>query len=167
MPRLPLVVASAVLVATALACGGDDNGAAPSPSPTTASPMPLTKEAYVSAVNAICTRVTSEVEGIAEPKTAKDYETTLVAVIDVIDRAQAGIKALTPPAADAAALQANFIGPNDEQAAKFKAALPSVRSAAAAGDTEAAEKAFGESLAEDNPTQDEWMTSYGLTACVE
>jgi hypothetical protein len=172
MPTLPVILASAVLCTAALACGGDDQkkdepGAQQSaPVSASATPSAMTKDAYVSAVNAICTRVESEADKIDEPTTAKDYESALTTLIGIIDRAQTDIKALTPPAEDASALQENFIGPNDEQAARFKSALPSVQSAAAANDTAAAEKAFGDSLAEDNPQQDQWMTTYGLTACI-
>jgi hypothetical protein len=171
MPRLPLIVASAVLCTAVLACGADDKDSGGNGSPSAGASVSttsaeMTKDAYVTAVNAICKRVESEVDTIGEPKTAKDYEGALTKLIDVIDRAQADIKKLTPPSADASALQSNFIGPNDEQAARFKSALPSVQSAAAAGDDEAAEKAFGDSLADTDEARDKWMTDYGLTSCV-
>ena len=170
MSRAHLILATAVLC-TAVACGGDgDSGAAPSASPSTTSvsptPSEMTKEAYVAEVNTVCRRVTSEVETVGEPKTADEYESALTKLIDIIDRAQADIKKLTPPAADAAEIQEKFVGRNDEQAAKLKAALPSVQSAAQADDDAAAEKAFGEALTEDDPEIDAWMTSYGLTDCV-
>ncbi|HEV2892026.1 MAG TPA: hypothetical protein VGX28_16750 [Frankiaceae bacterium] len=174
--RTRLVVPAAVLAAAALACGGDDPvpRATPSAAPTTASPAPtptptpLSKAEWVGKITAICDDVEAEADKIGEPKTAKDYAEAMATLVRIIDEANAEIRTLPPPAADAAALEANFMGPNEKQEETFRAALPELQSAAQSEDTAAAEKAFGDAISTTTPTdaQASFLRQYGLGDCV-
>jgi len=164
MPRV--VVASAVLCLAVAACGGEsDPQASPSASPSATA---LSKAEYVAKVNAICARVEADAQNVPEPKTADDYLSVVQTFISTIETAQAELRALTPPAADAAEVEAKFLAANDQQALALKVALPALQAAAQSDDTAAAEKAFGEAVtaAETTDEQDEFATSYGLTSCV-
>lgn len=172
MPRSRLAVVSVLLCAATVACGGSDNkpSASPSASTTTPSPTPsaMTKAEYVVAVNNVCARVQTEGDAVAEPKTAQEYLTALNTLIGILDTAMAELRAMTPPAADAATLEAKFLTPNDQQAAVLKAALPDVTSAAAANDMDAAAKALGDAFVEFERIGEanaKFATDYGLTDC--
>lgn len=172
MRRLHLALAAAVLT-SAVACGGDDPKPAASSAPPAASvtpsptPSPVAKSEYVGAVNKICDRVVTEAEGITEPKSAQEYQAAMAKILGIIERAQADVRELTPPAEDAADLEKYFLTPNDEQAAAYKAALPKMEAAIASNDLKAAEAAFTKAVEEGESTEEEtkWIMGYGLTSC--
>lgn len=176
MSRLPVILASAVLCTAALACGGDDKGgnnAAPSASATSTTPSPtpsaMTKEAWVAEANKACQTVEDKSDKIADPTTAKEYASGTREYLQAVKDAQASLRALTPPAADATAIEENFLQPNDQQIAILERVLPKVDAAAAKNDTEAAEAALGEAFTEFQPISEKiekWAAPYGLTACV-
>lgn len=173
MRRLPLVLVSVLLCGTALACGGDEEPkAAPSPSTTTASPTPsaLDKATFVSQVNTICKRVSTESDAIGDPETAKEFHEGTQKYVAVLEKAQADLTAIEPPAADKAAWETNFLDVNEKQISVLKGTLPQLEQAAAKNDATASqsilEKAFKEFEAQFTKSQ-EWSTQYGLTDCAE
>ncbi|HEV2892027.1 MAG TPA: hypothetical protein VGX28_16755 [Frankiaceae bacterium] len=173
MRRLPVLLASALL-ASAVACGGDDGGpaASPTPSPTTASPTAsaMTKEAYVAAANALCARVDKETESLPdEPGTAKELLDGTRTYLASLKKAQGELRALTPPAADAEEVEKNFLAVGDKQVEVLEGLLPELEAAAAKNDKAAAEKALQDGFQEfetvSTDAVEEWMTQYGLTDC--
>ena len=162
----PMRAALVLLCLAAVACGGkSDPQASPSASPSASA---LSKAEYVAKVNAVCARVEADAQKVPEPKTADDYLSVVQGFISTIETAQAELRALTPPAADAAEIEAKFLAANDQQALALKVALPALQAAAQSDSTGAAEKAFGEAItaAETTDEQDPFATSYGFTSCV-
>ena len=173
MRRLPLALASALLCA-AVACGGDDkpdaapspsSSPSPSPSPTT---VALTKEAYVAEVNKICKRAEAEADAIGDPKTAQEFADGTEKYIAALEKAQADLRPLEPPAADKAAIETNFLSITDRQIALLKRIMPQLQEAKAKNDAEAAQATLGKAFQEYEKfagNSDEWLTQYGLTDC--
>ena len=89
--------------------------------------------------------------------------------LESLKKAQADMRALTPPAEDAAAIETNFLSVNDKQIKIIEDLLPGLDAAAAKNDTAAAEKALEggfEKFTEAAEGTEKWVTDYGLTSCV-
>lgn len=143
-----------VLLVAATACGGGGSSGGPS------------KAAYVKQAEAICADAVAKQKALAFP-TAVDklapYVTDLVAVaVKATDR----LKALTPPAEDAAALQSHFLGPLEDQAVEAQRYADDVTAASKSND----QAALGR-LALSPPTKPKadlaYLKKYGFTACVD
>lgn len=169
MLRTRALVASLILTAVATACGSDTPSSQSSPS-SSPSPTGGTKEQWVSAVNKICLELEAATDDIGEPKTAQDFADATEDLVAAMEDAQAKVRAVPPPAEDAAEIEANFYGPNDQQTAALKAALPKIQAAAKKKDDQAAAAAFGAAFAEafsqGAEEQSKWMGDYGLKDCV-
>ena len=171
MLRTRALVASLVLTAVATACGSDSPSSQSSPSAsTTPTPTWTTKEAWVAGINKICLELEADTENIGEPKTAQDFADATNELVTAMEAANAKTRALAPPPADAAVIEANFYAPNDKQAAALKAAIPDIEAAAKKKDDQAAAAAFGAAFAdafdENAEEQSTWMEQYGLKDCV-
>lgn len=175
MRRLPQMLVSALLL-SAVACGGDDPtptaSQTPAPSTTTASPTPsaMTKEAWVAAVNGLCKRVETATASLPdEPGTAKEYLDGTKTYLDALKAAQTDLEALTPPAADAAAIDKNFVSVGKKQIEIIEGLMPDLEAAAAKNDKAAAEAALQEGFTEfekvSTDETDAWVKQYGLTDC--
>jgi hypothetical protein len=168
--RMPSRLAAVLLVFPLLAgCGGAKKAAPPATSPTSAAPSPLSRAAYVAAVNKVCVDVGTATDAVPEPKAAADYPTALNGIIGALEGGQRKLRALVPPAADQAAVESNLLALNDEQVAALRAALPKVQAAAGRGDKAGAEAAFNAGAEEFGKVagrQEAWAKSFGLTDCV-
>ena len=168
--RLPIMIASALLAVSSLACGGDDPKPAASASATsTPTPSPLTKEAWVAAINPICADVEKESQEIPEPTNAKEWVTGTQKYLDVLKDAQVQMRALVPPAADAKAVEDNFYRVNDAQITILETELlPKLQDAAAKNDKAAADAAAQEGFdkfAKAAEGTSDWSEQYGLSSC--
>lgn len=171
MLRAAALVPLLVVVATACGSDGGSTTQSPSPSTTSSSPSPaaMTKAAWVAAVNQVCLDLEKETDKIAEPKTAQEFEDALKALVAALDAAQVKVRALAPPAEDAAEVEENFYAVNDAQANALREGIPEVEAAAEHGDDDGAAAAFGTALQKsyaDAENNEKWMKDYGLTDCV-
>lgn len=91
---LPLVVVVA-------GCGGSTGSGA--------------KTTYLVKAEAICAKAIAERDAIAAPAKAADFQPYVHSLVDIASRTATMVGALTPPKADAAALQAKVLGPLQEQ----------------------------------------------------
>lgn len=164
MPPIRLAV-TAVLCAVLAACTGGSRGGRASGSP---SPTGMSHADYVSAANAVCKDVGDKAEALREPTTAVGYAETLAELLAILEDGQRRLEALTPPAADRAAVEDNFIEVGEDQVTVLREALPKVRAAADAGDQRKAQEEFVlafQTISQMEARDESWTTSYGLTEC--
>ena len=160
------VIAATVLCAVTVACGGDDpapRGSAPPPSPTAS---PMTKAAYVAAVNKVCKDVLTASEGIVA-ETPEQYVAATKDYIKILEDGQARLRALEPPAEDRAKAQ-EFVAANEQQVQLLRDLLPTIEGQAARGDKAAVEAEFGKAFERFTAIADQqapWANAYGLTEC--
>jgi hypothetical protein len=164
---MSFVLVTAALCASTVACGGDKK---PEAAPTTAAPVasPLTKEAWVSEVNKICERTQKAADAIGDPDDPKGIEEGNAKFTELLVTAQADIRKLTPPAADAATIETNLLADNDEQIRLLKEAQPKLADAARKNDAAASEgvlTAAFEAYMKVSGPHESWVTEYGLTSC--
>jgi len=164
---MSFVLVTAALCASTVACGGD---AKPEAAPTTAAPAAsaLTKEAWVAEVNKICDRTQKAADAIGDPDDPKGIEEGNAKFTELLVTAQADIRKLTPPPADAATIETNLLADNDAQIRILQAAQPKLAQAAKDDDAAASEgvltAAFEEYTKVSSP-HEAWVTEYGLTSC--
>lgn len=178
--RLILFLLSAGVVLLS-GCGGesaDQEESSPTAAPTTSAPASTapptttatTKEDYLTAANAICRDIVAESAAVPEPASPSEYATAMRRTIDLIKAGQERLRAVPQPPADAAALEAEFLARNDRQIQILEAAMPELEAAAASGDEQRIEAAFGpalESYAAIAVEQERFLRSYGLLGCIE
>lgn len=126
----------------------------------------LSRSAYVSKAEAICTRINKEVDKLAAPTTPQALQAFVEQSLQIAEVGTGEIKALDPPQEDRAALKAKVLDPLDGQLAEGRAFLAKVKAAVAKND----QAALGQ-LITHPPTGSkadlDWMRSYGFKACVD
>ncbi len=149
--RRPLVLLL-VLSALLAGCGGGKGAGA--------------KQAYLAKAEAICAKAIKERDAVAAPGGAPDFQPYVHALVDIASRTATAVGSLTPPAADAAQLQAKVIGPLQEQlrdgqayAAKVDAATTTHNSVALLNLAGNPPKTTRADLA--------FMRTYGFKACAK
>ncbi len=166
-------LAGAALVAV-VACGGGD----PSPRASTSLPAlpsptgsPLTKQAWVAAANGVCRDFYAAAKAIGsnDDNSADEYVANVRKGLAAAEDASAGLRALVPPTADAAAIESNVYAYFDALAGGLREAMPAVEEAARKGDRDAAEAAAFAAMAGTRPTMrdsETFIEGYGLKDCL-
>jgi hypothetical protein len=169
--RTPL--AAVLLALTLAACGGGDGDTKATPSPSassaTASPTPsaMTKEAFVAAANAVCKDVLGKAAEFPDPQTPDEYVSTTEQYVTLLEDGQTRLKALQPPAEDAARWN-EFVAANEQQVQIVRDMLPALRTAAEQGDQDGVEAEFATGFERFNEIAEEqapWAEQYGLSEC--
>ncbi len=124
------------------------------------------KQAYLVKAEAICAKAITERNAVAAPAGAADFQPYVHALIDIASRTATTVGALTPPKADASALQAKVIGPLQEQLRDGRRYAAKVDAATASHNTVALLTLAG------NPPKTTradlgYMRTYGFKACAK
>jgi hypothetical protein len=126
----------------------------------------LSKAAYISKAEAICSRINTEIGKLAAPTSPKAVEAFVEESLQIAEVGTGEIKALDPPEADRAAITAKVLDPLDGQLTAGRAFLVKVKEAVAKKD----DTALGR-LITNPPTGSkadlDWMRSYGFKQCVD
>lgn len=125
----------------------------------------LSKAAYVSKAEAVCTRINTEIKKLAPPTTPKALQAFVEESLQIAEVGTGEIKALDPPSADRAAIKTKVLDPLDGQLAEGRVFLEKVKTAVAKND----QAALGQ-LITHPPTGSKadlnWMRAYGFSECV-
>ena len=152
--RRTALVLPLLLLATACGgggdAGGDDSG----------------KAAFIEAAEAICTKANEAQAGATVPAAPDAIPAYVRQVVTIASDASAELNALEPPEADAAELDAKFLGPLREQVGLGQAFAKQVEDTAKSGDTAAVLGLLGKAPLQTKADLD-YLESYGFTACVE
>jgi hypothetical protein len=155
MNRLVLAL-PLVLVLTA-ACG-DDGGDKGSSG--------VSRSEYLAKVEPICKEANAKVEALPAPSTPGDLVTTAEQVVAIAEKATTDFKAVEPPAADRADIQAKVVVPLEKQIVEAKSFAAKAKAAIAAND----QAALG-ALVQTPPVSTQadlaWMRTFGFKDCVE
>jgi hypothetical protein len=126
----------------------------------------LSKPAYLSKAEGICTRINREIDKLAAPTTPQALQAFVEESLQIAEVGTGEIKALDPPAGDRAAIKAKVLDPLDGQLVEGRAFLEKVKTAVAKND----QAALGQ-LITHPPTGSKadlaWMRSYGFKECVD
>jgi hypothetical protein len=121
---------------------------------------------YLRKAEAICTKANADQKALKTPTSAAQLSPYVDAVVQIADTSTTALAALTPPKADAAALQSHVLGPLTAQLAKAKTYATEVRKASDAHDQLGLAK-----LLSDPPNKTaadlDWMRKYGFQQCVD
>jgi hypothetical protein len=153
MKRLALVLP---LLLAVTACGGSD--------PTSSSG--LSKADYLAKAEALCTKANADIKALPFPSGVAGFSDFAAKIVTIADDATSALKALDPPAADKADLDAKVLTPLSQQVEAGRAYAAKIKTAVDAND----QKALG-ALVADPPTEGKadlaWMRTYGFKACVD
>ena len=121
------------------------------------------KAAYVQQASAICEKAARERDALAAPTGAAGFASYVRSLVEIAGRAEGELAALTPPPADAGALQSKLLDPlatSVEQGEQFAAKVE-----AAGGDEQKLAALLGEAPTAAGIDLD-FLRSYGLNSCV-
>ena len=124
------------------------------------------KQAYLAKAEAICAKAIAERDAVPAPAKAADFQPYVHSLVDLASRTAPMVGALTPPKADAAALQAKVLGPLQEQLRDGQAYAAKVDAATASHNALALLSLAG------NPPKTtradlSYMRGYGFKACAK
>ena len=146
----PRLAAAAVLALSLSACGGGGDDEA--------------RTAFVERATAVCSEAKGEFDELPQPKAAADFAPFVRGTVEIAERAQGELEALTPPEEDREELRTRVLDPFGDVIEEGKAYLTQVE---AAGDDQT--KLLP--LLSQRPTTEaidlEYLKSYGLDACAD
>lgn len=130
------------------------------------SPGSGAKTTYLAKAEAICAKAIAERDAVAAPAKAADFQPYVHSLVDIASRTATMVGALTPPKADAPALQAKVLGPLQEQLRDGQAYAAKVDAATTSHNTLALLTLAG------NPPKTTradlaYMRGYGFKACAK
>jgi hypothetical protein len=154
-PSRLLLPAACLAVLALPACSSDSGGG---------DDAAAVKAAYVQKASAVCDRVTQERAALARPTGAADFAPFVRSSVTIAEKAEADLRALTPPEADRADLESKVLGPLSADIEKGR--VVATKAEAAGGDPT---KLGG--LLSEIPTGQAidraYLKSYGLDSCVK
>jgi hypothetical protein len=168
MRRIPLPLVLAAVVATvvmAAACGSSSKSSTPSSVTTTttahsATAFPKSRQAYLSAGNAICKAMNTQMEDLPDPGSSATKEAAvLVQSATIINDALRSLRKLPVPPGDQATVAAIF-AKVDVVAADTKKLAATLKT----NDQAAGQRAQAK-LQQDSQTANAASNAYGLTVC--
>jgi hypothetical protein len=149
-----LRLASPLLIALAVACGGSSGGG-------------NAKADYVSKAEAICAKANTEIDAAKKntPAGTDEVPAYVHKLLDLAKQTLEDLSLLSPPSADASDIKAKLIDPLTQQYADAQTFAGKIDQAAAKNDT-----ATLTQLVFNPPTKTRvdiaWMKSYGFKSCV-
>ena len=154
MKRL-LAALPVVLLLTA-GCGDGDDKA----------PTGISRADYLTQVEPICKEANDKIDALPSPTSPAGFQSLIEQTVAIAEKATADFKAVEPPSADKAAVQAKVVAPLEAQVSEAKAYLVKVKAAVAAND----QKTLG-ALLQAPPISTKadtaWMKTYGFKECEE
>ncbi len=122
------------------------------------------KGRYVDRASAICTTADEAFTGLSQPTAATDFAPFVAATVEIAEKAQADLAALTPPEDDRARLQSDVLDP-------FAALVEEGRAFSAQVEAAGADQAKLLPLLGQRPSADgidlEYLREYGLEPCAD
>jgi hypothetical protein len=148
-----MLPAACLAVLALPACGGDDGG-----------DDAAVKAAYVQKATAVCDRVVRDRGALTRPSAAADFAPFVRSSVTIAEKAEADLRALTPPEADRADLQTKVLDPLSADVEKGRALAMQVE---AAGGDQSKLLPLLSQVPTGAGIDRQYLMSYGLDSCVK